>query len=95
MFVTGAKTEPDWQAIFTDQLDIAHIKLKVVTTMLADQDASPDMIARLRRDVDERARQFDALFLQMSNELGLEHLFVDEAMVIEGLWSKMSTLLTA
>jgi hypothetical protein len=84
------KTENDWQRIFQVQVDIAGIKRKVVIAILADGGAPMKPIARLSRDVEALGRQFDRLFLEVSEALDLEHPLIDEALVIEDMWSKMS-----
>ncbi|UVC12388.1 hypothetical protein IHQ71_30765 (plasmid) [Rhizobium sp. TH2] len=90
MVVVDEEIERDWLAGMTEQREIANIKMNVVTTMLTDQDASLDTVSKLYRDVEEKARQFDATFLAMSDALGLEHPLIDEALAIEEMWSIMS-----
>jgi hypothetical protein len=80
----------DWPHIIKEQADIAGIKGKVVKAILADPGAPMQTIARLSRDVEDLARQFDALFLEMSDELGLEDPLIDEALAAERMWSNMS-----
>ncbi|UVC12653.1 hypothetical protein IHQ71_31300 (plasmid) [Rhizobium sp. TH2] len=80
----------DWRSIIRDQGELARIKIKVATTLLADPDVNLETISRLHRDVEEKAKQFDVIFLEMSNELDLEHPLVDAALSVERLWSGMS-----
>jgi hypothetical protein len=80
----------DWAGIIRDQAEIARIKVKVATILLADPDINPETVARLYRDIEEKARQFDSVFLEISDELDLDHPLVDEALSVERLWSGMS-----
>ncbi|CAN7154808.1 hypothetical protein [Rhizobium sp. LjRoot254] len=82
--------ERDWLTVITEQGEIARIKIRVATILLADPDINPETVSRLYRDVEEKARQFDAVFLEISDELDLDHPLVDEALSVERLWSGMS-----
>jgi hypothetical protein len=89
------KIENHWQTILAREEEVANIKLRVVKAILANPETDEHTIARLFRDVEEKARHFDRLFLEMSEELDHKNPLINVALVIEGTWSKMSVELAA
>lgn len=81
----------DWLNVIKEQGEIVKTKTMVATAMLADPVASLEMVSRLYRDVEEKARQFDATFLELSEDLGFEGPCINEAMEIQRLWSSISS----
>jgi hypothetical protein len=80
----------DWKSFIQEQGQVARIKGKVVAAILADPNAPMQTIGRLSRDVEEMARHFDRLFLEVSEELSYDDPLIDAAVAIEDMWSKMS-----
>jgi hypothetical protein len=80
----------DWPQIIQEQAEVARIKGKVVNAILADPNAPMQTIGRLSRDVEDIARHFDKLFLEVSEELSYDDPLMDAAVAIEDMWSKMS-----
>jgi hypothetical protein len=80
----------DWAAAITVQEKIANIKMKIVTAVLADEAADLDMVSELYRDLEVKAKRFDALFLEMLDELELDHHLIHTALTLEDMWARMS-----
>jgi hypothetical protein len=93
MVIPEKDVERDWTGVITALEKSANIKMKIITAVLADEAADLDMVPDLHRDVEAKAKRFDALFLKMLDELGPDHPLIHSALAVEDMWGRMSVTL--